>query len=117
METSRSQSGQSESWRSLSFQGTGGWVAVDKKEGEEEEVEREEEGGAGEEEVVVASLGPTTAIVLAGLLCCVAREAEVAPPRSRAGVTAARSDEVPTRDARSIARMLRECCERERERG
>lgn len=92
-------------------------MAVNKKEGEEEEVEREDEGGAGEEEVVVASLGPTTALVLAGLLCCVAREAEVAPPRSRAGVTAARSDEVPTRDARSIARMLRECCERERERG
>ena len=91
-------------------------MAVNKKEGEEEEVEREE-GGAGEEEVVVASLGPTTAFLLAGLLCCVAREAEVAPPRSRAGVTAARSDEVPTRDARSIARMLRECCERERERG
>ena len=102
----------------MSFQETGGGgdFAEEDEAGEEEEEEGEEV-----EEVDVASLDGAVAEAtmtafakLAGLLCT-ARDA--AAFRSRAGVMDTRSDEVPTREARSIAELRRECVRLKREVG
>lgn len=111
----------------MSFQETGGGeedfaeeeAGEEGEEGEEEEREEVEEVEAVD---VAASLDGAVAeatTMFAKFLCtallCAAREAAAAF-RSRAGAMDARSDEVPTREARSIAECC-ECVRLKRERG